>query len=130
MHVRPFRVLPIVALVAAALVAAPWPDGEITGKDREVVARLTRGGIQRLDAEAGHGVHDAGEHAVVADPAAQPPAVGITTAVDGTTFAVLSSAVPSLTPPTASRLPIVEWRPSHATAPPTRPTRARGPPTA
>lgn len=38
---------------------AAWPDGNVTSRDRELVARLTRGGVQRFEADGGHWSADA-----------------------------------------------------------------------
>lgn len=61
MTVRLLRLLaaaPLVVLLGAAMAMAAAPEGDVTARDREVVARLTRGGVQRLDAEGSHGVPD------------------------------------------------------------------------
>lgn len=61
MDVRLLRLLvaaPLVVLFGAAMALAASPQGDITARDREVVARLTRGGVQRLDAEGSHGAPD------------------------------------------------------------------------
>ena len=96
------QALPIVASLAAVLVLAQLPDGPVTDRDRDLVARLTRAGVQRLEQDGaapcdhadaivpGHPVthDDAGAEGAHAPPApavvpaagrcAPPPAVGMT----------------------------------------------------
>jgi len=58
MDVRLLRLLvtaPLVVLLGAAMALAASPDGDPTARDREVVARLTRGGVQRWTADANDG---------------------------------------------------------------------------
>ena len=43
--------LPLVAILATALALAQWPSGEVTGRDRELVARVTRAGQQRFETD-------------------------------------------------------------------------------
>lgn len=83
------QTLPIVASLAAVLVLAQLPDGPATDRDRDLVARLTRAGVQRLESDGaapcehadaivpGHPVshHDAG-----AEGAHAPPGPAIVTA--------------------------------------------------
>jgi len=57
--IRLLVVAPLVALLGAAMAFAVWPEGDVTNRDRELVARLTRGGAQRLDADGGHWTADA-----------------------------------------------------------------------
>ena len=59
--IRLFAATPLVALLGAAMALAAWPDGEVTSRDRELVARLTRGGVQRLEADGGHWSTDAAD---------------------------------------------------------------------
>jgi hypothetical protein len=59
----------LVSALAAALTLAQWPDGHITGKDRELVARLTRGAHQRLDSDTGHGSAEASDPHLLIEPA-------------------------------------------------------------
>lgn len=82
--------LPLVALLGAAMAVAAWPDGEVTGRDRELVARLTRGGAQRLEADGGHWTADA------IDLADTGPA---TAATDPLPDAVLTAAVAGASAP-------------------------------
>jgi hypothetical protein len=54
MTVRLLRLLvaaPLVVLLGAAMARAAWPEGDVTARDRELVARLTRGGLQRLEGD-------------------------------------------------------------------------------
>lgn len=64
---------PLVALLGVAMALAAWPDGAVTAREREVVARLTRGGAQRLDADGGgHWTADAADLADTIAPASAP----------------------------------------------------------
>jgi len=45
------QALPLVAGLAAVLVLAQLPDGPATERDRDLVARLTRAGVQRLESD-------------------------------------------------------------------------------
>lgn len=54
-------VLPLVAVLAAALALAQWPAGDIAGRDRELVARVTRAGLQRFDSDGGPSAADHGD---------------------------------------------------------------------
>lgn len=64
---------PLVALLAAAVALAAWPDGDVTARERELVARLTRSGAQRLDADGGgHWTLDAVDLADTLVPTATP----------------------------------------------------------
>lgn len=77
------QALPLVAGLAAVLVLAQLPDGPATDRDRDLVARLTRAGVQRLESDGaapcdhadalvpGHPVtqHDAGAEGAHAPPA-------------------------------------------------------------
>lgn len=55
---RLFVAAPLVVLLGASMAAAASPEGDVTTRDREVVARLTRGGMQRFDADGSHGILD------------------------------------------------------------------------
>ncbi len=62
MFVHVIRLLvaaPLVALLGAAMALDAWPDGDVTSRDRELVARLTRGGVQRFETDGGHWSADA-----------------------------------------------------------------------
>lgn len=50
---------PLVALIGAAMTLSARPAADLTNRDRELVARLTRGGVQRLEADGGHWSADA-----------------------------------------------------------------------
>lgn len=64
---------PLVALLGVAMALAAWPDGDVTVREREVVARLTRSGAQRLDADGGgHWTADAVDLADTTTPASAP----------------------------------------------------------
>lgn len=121
--------LSVIAVLAAALVAAPWPEGDVMGRDREIVARLTRGGLQRLDADVDHGVHDAADHTVAADPLAHAPRLAAATAAAADLAALPASGL-RLAPPAASRLPAPRRPTALRLTPPSRRPRARGPPAA
>lgn len=108
------QALPIVASLAAVLVLAQLPDGPVTDRDRDLVARLTRAGVQRLEQDGatpcdhvdaivpGHPVthDDAGAEGAHAPPApavvpaagrcAPPPAV-VTTVSAGSAAAPRTS---------------------------------------
>lgn len=94
--------LPLVAGLAAALLLEQWPDGAITGRDRDLVARLTRAGIQRFDADGHAGLeHGDGHHEAAVAPAPHAlPAVTVPTwrQQDPAGSAILP-AVPRLSPP-------------------------------
>lgn len=120
--------MPVFAVLASALTAAPWPDGDVTGRDREIVVRLTRGGIQRLDPDAGHGLEDAAEHAVAAAPVAYPLGAGVKSSAAAAT-AVLA-VPPSVAPPVGAPLDTPRVVPGARRAPAVRRARARAPPAA
>jgi hypothetical protein len=69
--------VPFCATLIVSLALAQWPEGDVTGRDREVVARLTRGGVQRLE-DAVHVDHDAFDASVSHRPdgAAAPASTG------------------------------------------------------
>lgn len=121
--------LPVIAVLAAALTAAPWPGGDVTGRDREIVARLTRGGIQRPDSDAGHGLDDAPEHALAAHPAAYPVVAALVAAAMAPYTFVLTS-VTVVAPPGATRLAVRPLDVASRPAPAPRRARARAPPLA
>ncbi len=105
------QALPIVASLAAVLVLAQLPDGPVTDRDRDLVARLTRAGVQRLEQDGaapcdhvdaivpGHPVtrDDAGAEGAHAPPApAVVPAAGrcVPPPAVGTTVSAGSAAAP------------------------------------
>lgn len=59
-------------MTCAALALAGWPDGAMAGRDRELVARLTRSGVQRLDADGSHWTADATDLADTISPSPHP----------------------------------------------------------
>lgn len=78
---RLFVAAPLVVLLGAAMALAAAPEGDVTARDREVVARLTRSGVQRFDADGSHAaldVLDAAAGTPSPTPAAEPgmPAAG------------------------------------------------------
>jgi len=69
--VRLLAAVPLVAALALAVALAAWPEGDVTARERELVARLTRSGVQRLDTDGGHWALDATD---LADHSAPAPA--------------------------------------------------------
>lgn len=126
--------LPIVVGLAAALVLEQWPDGAITGRDRDLVARLTRAGIQRFDADGHAGLdHGDGHHEAVVAPAPYAlPAVTVPTtgpeAPPGP--ALLPVAVTSAPPFTTARLLVPLAAAQAVPATPSRSPLGRAPPRA
>jgi hypothetical protein len=55
----------VIGAVVAALTLAQFPGGDLTGRDRELVARITRAGVQRSETENSAAVSD---HADVHEP--------------------------------------------------------------
>jgi hypothetical protein len=105
---------PLVALLGAAMAVAVWPEGDVTSRDRELVARLTRGGAQRLDADGGHWTSDAVDHAE-ARPSVHVPTtsrVALASAPRGT--------VPAPSACTRLDAPVCRDRAGRAAAPPAR----------
>lgn len=95
---------PLVALLGAAMTVAAWPNGDATGPDRDLVARLSRGGVQRLDADGAHWTADVVDHALTV-PSADAPVVAREALVrtPATTLAT-PSAFTRIAPPAARRL--------------------------
>jgi autotransporter translocation and assembly factor TamB len=123
MDVRLLRLLaaaPLVVLLGAVMALAAAPDGHVTARDREVVARLTRGGAPRFDAEGSHGVPDGVE---AADVSAPSPALATAPGH------MLTAAAPDLPPRadviTMLDIPAVGQRAGRPSAPP---ARGRAPP--
>lgn len=123
MDVRLPRLLvavPLALLLGAVMALAATPDGHVTARDREVVARLTRGGVQRFDAEGSHGVPDGIEAADLGTPSATlAPAPG----------QMLTAAGPGLLPRSDvfTMLDIPAAGP-HTGRPSAPPARGRAPP--
>jgi hypothetical protein len=120
--------------LAPVLVLGQWPGGAITGRDRDLVARLTRAGIQRFDADGHVGVeHGDGHHDAVVAPAPHAlPAVTVPTAgpQDPPGAAVVPALRLAAAPPIASRLPIACAAAPAVVTPPHRFPPGRAPPRA
>jgi hypothetical protein len=126
-------VLPLVVGLAAALVLEQRPDGAITGRDRDLVARLARGGVQRFDAD-GHAGFDHGDgHDVSVAPAPHALAA-ITVPTAGPQHPGGVAIVPARTamapPPAATRRPGPFRAVEAVPAPHARSPRGRAPPRA
>jgi hypothetical protein len=105
---------PLVVLLGAAMTMAAWPDGDVTSRDRELVARLTRGGAQRLEADGGHWTADAIDLADTATAAMAP---------GGIPDALAGAPVHSVPPPsrfTMLAIPAARQQAGRAAAPPAR----------
>jgi hypothetical protein len=63
---------PLAMLVGAALALAATAEAGVTARDREMVARPTRGGVPRFDADGIHGAADAIDAAVAGTPSSAP----------------------------------------------------------
>lgn len=118
---------PVIAVLAAALAAAPWPEGEITGDERQLTARPRRVGTVRLDADAGHGPDDAADPALAVAPVDRLAAL-TAPAAPAPPLVALPPAIPHVGSPAAKRLAVAR----HATSPmrrrPARRPRTRAPP--
>jgi len=77
---------PLVALLGAAMAFAAWPEGDEMSRDRELVAWLTRGSAQRLDADGGHWTANAVDLAAARPSADRPTTsrVAVASAPTGT----------------------------------------------
>jgi hypothetical protein len=120
MNVRQLVAAPLVVLLGAAMALAAAPDGHVTARDREVVARLTRGGVPRFDAEGSHGAPDGVEAADLGSASPAPaPAPG----------QMMTAAWPDVPPRpdviTMLDIPAVRPRTGRPSAPP---ARGRAPP--
>lgn len=124
--------MPLVVGLASALVLEQWPDGAITGRDRDLVARLTRAGIQRFDADGHAGVdHGDGHHEAAIAPAPHAlPAVTVPTAgPDVPAGPALVPATPRVVAPLATPLQRVPLAAAQAVpAPHARAPLGRAPP--
>lgn len=109
---------PLVVLLGTAMALAASPDGDVTARDREVVARLTRGGVQRFDADGSHCPADASDTTDAGAPSSEPaPAPSLA----ATVFRLLprSAVVRMLDVPVAA---------THTGRPAAPPSRGRAPP--
>lgn len=120
--IHPLAAAPFVVLLGTALALASSPQGDVTARDREVVARLTRGGVQRFDTDASHGASDATDVTGAGAPAPASPSAPAPAPT-------LTAAPPGL-PPRADVLtmldvPAIDPREGRPSAPP---ARGRAPP--
>lgn len=117
----------LIAVLAAALAAAPWPEGEVTSEDRDLVARPRRVGTVRLDADAGHGPDDAADPALATAPIDR---LDLLTAATAPPLVAVAPSTPRIGSPASERLVRVRpVRPPLLRRPGHRP-RARAPPAA
>lgn len=117
--VRLLALVPLVVFLGAALARAASPEGDVTARDREVVARLTRGGVQRFDAEGNHGTADGLDAADAGTPSTSTPAP------DQPMTAAVPGRLPR--PHLVTMLDILAAR-LHAGRPSVPPARGRAPP--
>lgn len=123
MDVRLLRLLvaaPLVVLLGAVMALAATPDGHVTARDREVVARLTRGGVQRFDADGSHGALDGVEAADLDAPSPAPAP-----APDQPMTAAAPGSLPRPDVVTMLDIPAVRPRTGRPSSPP---ARGRAPP--
>ncbi len=121
MDVRILRLLvaaPLVVLLGAAMALAASLDGDVTARDQEVVARLTRGGVQRFDAEGGHWTADANDGTGAGAPWSAP-------APNQQMMAAGPGLLPHLAPVTMLDTPAAGPRTGRLATPP---SRGRAPP--
>ena len=114
---------PLVVLLGTAMALAASPDGDVTARDREVVARLTRGGVQRFDAEGSHWSAEASDASDLTEAVAPSSEPGPELAPS------LAAAVFRLPPRSAVvrllHVPVAATRTGRPAAPP---SRGRAPP--
>lgn len=111
---RAIAAAPVVAILVVGMTMAAWPEGPVTGRDRELVARLTRGGVQRFDADGAHWAADALDGHDAGAPAADVGAPGVTLAAEPRIAAAAPSAFTTLAPP------VIRLRPGRPAHPPGR----------
>lgn len=111
---------PLVVLLGTAMALAASPEGDVTARDREVVVRLTRGGVQRFEADGSHGPADPTDVTEGGAPSSEP-GPGLTPAMTAAGFRLppRSDAARMLDTPVAAP------RPGRPAAPP---SRGRAPP--
>lgn len=105
-------------MLVVSLALAQWPEGDVTGRDREVVARLTRSGVQRLE-DAVHVDHDAFDASVSHRPDGVAAAASV---------AFVPATAPALASPLATRWSATPTRVAWPTAAPAALPLGRGPP--
>ena len=121
--------LPLVAVLAVAIALAQWPDGDIAGRDRELVARVTRAGQQRFDTEGGPHATDHGDVIEAGSPVATLDAAAETSG-QGHDLTAIAAPPRSIDRPGWSRravVPEIRVTRRSAVAPP---ARGRAPPRA
>lgn len=120
--------LPLVAGLAAVLVLAQTPDGPATERDRDLVARLTRAGVQRLESD---GTASSCEHADAVAPG-HPVSHGDAGA-EGAHAPPSPAVVPALVrpvPPRPVEATLAVWSDTAPPSPDVAASRGRAPPRA
>lgn len=90
--------LPLVAALATAIALAQWPNGDIAGRDRELVARVTRAGQQRFDTEGGPHATDHGDVIEAGSPVGTLEAAAETSG-QGDDLTAIAAPLPSVARP-------------------------------